>query len=127
MESAMRSRDEESIETALNLERAINQEDFQLAKTYVAEEMKYNGPFGAREGADAYLDQIAKLRLKFRTQKTFVDGGDVCAFYDIEIAQLKVPACGWFKVKDRKVTSLQVFFDPRPMLKLGGGHSSAQA
>jgi len=106
----------EAKEVVLKLGMAINDESFQRARRYVSDDMKYVGPFGTRIGADAYLQEIEHLRLKFDIQKIFADGDDVCVMYDITVSGITLFACGWFQVTDEKVRSLRVTFDPRPLL-----------
>ena len=103
-------------EVVLALGKALNDENFQIARGFVSDDMKYIGPFGVRDGAEAYLQEIQRLRLKFDIQKVFVDDRDVCAFYNIAASGITVFACGWFHVKAGKVSSLRVTFDPRPLL-----------
>ena len=116
----MRTRDQlssdEAKQVVLNLGAAINDESFQTARLYVADDMKYEGPFGTRVGAEAYLEEIERLRLKFHIQRIFADQEDVCVLYNIDTAGVTVFACGWFQIKDGKVGSLKVTFDPRPLL-----------
>jgi hypothetical protein len=70
--------------------------------------MKYVGPFGSRDGAEAYLREIERLRLKFDIQRVFADSKDVCALYDITVSGITVFACGWFQIEAGKVSSLRV-------------------
>ena len=106
----------EAQQVVLNLGTAINDGRFQTARLYVADDMKYEGPFGTRVGAEAYLEEIERLRLKFHIQRIFANQEDVCVLYNIDTAGITVFACGWFQIKDGKVASLKVTFDPRPLL-----------
>jgi hypothetical protein len=106
----------EAKQVVLDLGTAINDESFQTARLHVADDMKYEGPFGTRVGAEAYLEEIKRLRLKFHIQRIFANQEDVCALYNIDIAGITVFACGWFQIRDGKVGSLKVTFDPRPLL-----------
>jgi hypothetical protein len=113
-------------EVVLGLGKALNDENFEIARRYVTDDMKYVGPFGCRDGAEAYLREIERLRLKFDIQKIFADGKDVCALYAITVpgissfslATRRLFACGWFQIEAGKVFSLRVTFDPRPLLAL---------
>ena len=86
-------------EVVSGLGKALNDENFQIAREFVSDDMKYIGPFGVHDGAEAYLQEIQRLRLKFDIQKVFVDDGDVCAFYNIAVSGMNLFACGWFHVK----------------------------
>jgi hypothetical protein len=107
---------DEAKQVVLNLGTAINDERFQTARLYVADDMKYEGPFGTRVGAEAYLEEIERLCLKFHIERIFANQEDVCVLYNIDTAGITVFACGWFQIKDGKVGSLKVTFDPRPLL-----------
>jgi hypothetical protein len=105
-------------EVVLELGKALNDESFQIARRYVSDDMKYVGPFGSRDGAEAYLQEIERLRLKFDIQKIFADDENVCVLYDITVSGITLFACGWFQVNAGRVSSLRVTFDPRPLLAL---------
>ncbi len=72
----------ETEEVVLGLGKALNDENYEAARRYVSDDMKYLGPFGSRDGAEAYLHEIERLRLKFDIQKIFADNKDVCVLYD---------------------------------------------
>jgi SnoaL-like domain len=105
-------------EVVLGLGKALNDESFQIARRYVSDDMKYVGPFGSRDGAEAYLQEIERFRLKFDIQKIFADDKNVCVLYDITVSGITLFACGWFQVNAGRVSSLRVTFDPRPLLAL---------
>ena len=105
-------------EVVLRLGKALNDESFQIARRYVSDDMKYVGPFGSRDGAKAYLQEIERFRLKFDIQKIFADDKNVCVLYDITVSGITLFACGWFQVNAGRVSSLRVTFDPRPLLAL---------
>ena len=112
----------ETTEVVLSLGKALNDENYEAARRYVSDRMKYVGPFGSRDGAEAYLHEIERLHLKFNIQRIFGDDKDVCALYDITVSGITLFACGWFQVEAGKVKSLRVTFDPRPLLgKTGPG------
>ena len=62
----------EAKKVVLGLGKALNDENFQIAREFVSEDMKYIGPFGVRDGAEAYLQEIQRLRLKFDIQKVLL-------------------------------------------------------
>jgi SnoaL-like domain len=103
-------------EIVICLGKALNDENYEAAKRYVSENLKYVGPFGSRDGADAYLNEIGRFRLKFEIHKIFAENEDVCVLYDITVSGITLFACGWFQVEAGTVRSLRVTFDPRPLL-----------
>jgi hypothetical protein len=58
----------ETKEVVLGLGKVLNDENYDAARRYVSDNMKYVGPFGSRDGAEAYLHEIERLRLKFDIQ-----------------------------------------------------------
>jgi hypothetical protein len=59
---------------------------------------------------------MKKMKLKYDVQKAFVDGDDVCLFYDLRISGHTIFGCGWYHLENDKISSLKVLFDPRPLL-----------
>ena len=114
----MQASTDQGKEVVRGLGKALNDENFEMARGYVRDDMKYVGPFSCRAGAEAYLREIERLRLKFDIQRVFADGKDVCALYDITVSGITVFACDWFQIEAGKVSSLRVTFDPRPVLAL---------
>lgn len=106
-------------EVVLACVEAITKEDFQLVRTYIAPDMQFSGVLGARDGLEAYVQDMEKMRLKYDVKKVFVDGNDVCLLYNIFLAGAEVFCCGWYHVEEGKIKSLKVVFDPRPVLAAG--------
>jgi hypothetical protein len=107
---------QETKEVVLGLGKALNDENYEAARRYVSDSMKYVGPFGSRDGAEEYLQEIERLHLKFDIQKIFAECKDVCVLYDITASGITLFACGWFQVEAGTVKSIRVTFDPRPLL-----------
>lgn len=105
-----------SREIVLSCIKALNNEDFKTARTYVSDDMKFIGVLGSRDGADAYFNDMERMRLKYRIQKVLADDNDVCIFYDLEISGKTIFGCGWYHLENGKIDSLKVVFDPRPLL-----------
>src|SRR5277367_1889850 len=106
----------EAKEVVLGLGQALNDENYEAARRYVNNNMKYVGPFGSHDGAESYLHEIERLRLKFDILKIFADDKDVCVLYDITVSGITLFACGWFQLEAGTVGSMRVTFDPRPLL-----------
>lgn len=103
-------------EVVLGLAKALNDGKYEEARRYVSDNMSYVGPFGSRDGAEAYLHEMERRHLKFDILKIFADDKDVCVLYDITVAGITLFACGWFQVEAGKVRSMRVTCDPRPLL-----------
>ena len=106
----------ETKEVVLALGKALNDGNYKAARRYVSDSMSYVGPFGSRDGAQAYLEEMERRHLKFNIRKIFADNKDVCALYDITVSGITLFACGWFQVEAGKVRSMRVTFDPRALI-----------
>jgi limonene-1,2-epoxide hydrolase len=95
---------------------ALNNEDFKTARYYLSDDMVFNGVLGHRDGADIYVDDMKKMKFKYKVLKAFADGNDVCVLYDIDMGGETIYTAGWYKVRDNKIKSLRVVFDPRPIV-----------
>ena len=104
-------------EIVLSFINAMNEEDFEKAKTFVSPDMKFIGVMGSRDGSDAYFSDMEKMKLKYDIKKAFADGNDVCLFYDIQMSGITIFSCGWYEVEQGKIKSFRVVFDPRPLLE----------
>ena len=60
----MQASTDQAKEVVLGLGKALNDENLEIARRYVRDDMKYVGPFCCRDGAEAYLREIERLRLK---------------------------------------------------------------
>lgn len=96
---------------------ALNRADFQTARKYVTEDLKFVGVLGSREGADAYFPDMEHMRLKYDVKKALAEGNDVCLFYDITMGSVTVFCAGWYQLSGGKIRSFRVVFDPRPVLE----------
>lgn len=104
-------------ETVLNFLNALNGENFDAAKSLLANDMQFNGVMGSRDGAESYIKDMNQMRFKYDVLKVFENENDVCVFYDIDMKGKKIFTCGWYVVQDGKIKSLRVVFDPRPILE----------
>jgi len=96
---------------------ALNNEDFKSARAYTDDDLKFEGVLGSRNSASAYFADMEKMKFKYDVKKVFADSNDVCLLYDINMGNATIFTCGWYKVKDGKIRSLKVVFDPRPVLE----------
>lgn len=104
-------------DVVLSFLKALNESNFKEARKYVHDDLSFTGVLGKREGADAYFRDMEKLQLKYEVQKIFGDREDVCVFYDIDMSGTTVYSSGWYKIKQNKIESFRVVFDPRPVIK----------
>ncbi|MDQ3847085.1 MAG: nuclear transport factor 2 family protein [Bacteroidota bacterium] len=110
-------KNENTKEVVLSFIHALNTEDFKAARNYVSDDLKFIGVLGTREGAEAYFQDMERMKLKYDIKKVFVDDHDVCLFYDIAIAGVTVFSCGWYHLENEKISWFRVVFDPRPIIE----------
>ena len=104
-------------EIVLDFINALNDEDFETAKTHLSEDMIFDGVLGHRDGADTYINDMKKMKFKYRIKKAFADHNDVCLLYDIDVGEEIIYTCGWYQLQNDKIKSLKVVFDPRAVLE----------
>jgi ketosteroid isomerase-like protein len=96
---------------------ALNNEDFKTAGKYLTKDMTFKGVLGSRDGADAYMKDMEQMKLKYDIKKAIADEDDVCLIYDLTMSGITLLGFGWYHVKADKISSLNVMFDPRPILE----------
>jgi limonene-1,2-epoxide hydrolase len=114
-----------AMEVVISYLNALNDQDFKAARGYLNDNMTFLAPIASHNSADAYFKENERLRSEFGIKKVlyevkrvFVDGDDVCVFFDFNIGSVTLFACGWFQVEDGKISSIRVLFDPRPIVEL---------
>ncbi|MGN8069638.1 nuclear transport factor 2 family protein [Mucilaginibacter sp. SG564] len=117
MESDTAKSTKNAREVVMAFIEAMNKEDFAAARKYLATDMTFKGVLGTRDGADAYMNDMQKMKFKYDLKKTIAEGDDVCLFYDIDMGHITIFSCGWYQVNDGKINSFRVIFDPRPVLE----------
>ena|ERR1700733_1968468 len=103
--------------TVLSYIDNLNKEDFDAARQLVTDDMTFTGVLGTREGAEAYMQDMRKMKMKYDIKKVFADGDDISLFYDITLGGITFFSAGWYKVEGDKIKSFRVIFDPRPLLE----------
>ncbi|MCW3464003.1 nuclear transport factor 2 family protein [Chitinophaga nivalis] len=96
---------------------ALNTEDFDAARQTIHDDLHFAGVLGSRDGADTYLAEMKKMRLKYDIKKVFADDEEVSLFYDIQMGDKTIFSSGWYQVENGKIKSFRVIFDPRPLLE----------
>jgi limonene-1,2-epoxide hydrolase len=104
-------------EVVLSFIQALNDEDFAAARNLLDDNMSFVGILGTRNDAESYIKDMERMKFKYDIRKVFVDGNDVCLWYDIQMSGIEVLTCGWYHIVDGKIQSLKVVFDPRPVLE----------
>jgi ketosteroid isomerase-like protein len=108
---------------------AWTSKDFERARTFLHDDLSFEGPIESFSDADSYiasLTQLSGIVTGAEKQKVFVDGDDVCVIYDLKTAPIPTSrTCEWYRVRDGKIASVSVVFDARPfapMFEAQQGH-----
>jgi hypothetical protein len=100
---------------------ALNAHDLVRARRYLADDLHFVGIFGPPiDGADAYLDAMARLGAQQAIVKCLVEREEVACQYYLTLSarpDTQIFCCGWFTISDRRIKSLRVVFDPTPLSK----------
>ena len=122
---AMESRRSNAKEAVTSYLKALNDQDFKTARKHLHDNMSFLAPLASHDSADAYFNDMEQLRSKhgidrvlYNIKKVFVDGDDVCVFFDFNTGPVTLFGCGWFHLGDGKISSIRVVFDPRPIVEL---------
>jgi limonene-1,2-epoxide hydrolase len=105
-------------EVVMSYVKALNNQDFKSARTYVSDGLSFSAPLATYNNAEPYFKDMERLRIKFNVKKIFVDGNDVCLLYDFGAGPINLFGCGWYHVENGKISSLRVLYDPRPIIEL---------
>ncbi|HEY4337598.1 MAG TPA: nuclear transport factor 2 family protein, partial [Puia sp.] len=102
----------------LDLISAINEKDFATARELVWDNFTFDGVMGSRGSADAYFADLPKMSMHYSVLQSFVRGLDVCILSNLRMGEKKeIFCCSWYRLKQGKIASLKVVFDPRPLME----------
>lgn len=106
----------ESAVTVSAFLKALNENDFDGAAELMDENVRFEGVLGSVDGRKEYLNQMAKMKLRYNVKKLLYDEDSVSVLYEINMGGKNVLTSGWYEVHDGKITHIRVIFDPRPVL-----------
>ena len=104
-------------ETVLDFINFLNSEDFDAAREQLSSDMVFKGVMGSRDGAEAYMNDMKKMKFKYEIKKIVADDNDASVLYEIDMSGKKILCSGWYRVHSGKINSFTVLFDPRPLLE----------
>jgi hypothetical protein len=61
-------------EVVLSFVKALNEEDFAAARERIDDHMHFVGLPGTRDGAESYIKDMERIKLKYDIKKVFIDG-----------------------------------------------------
>ena len=92
--------------------------DFDEARTLLAEDFSFSGPFVQVRGRDLFLDSAAGLKPIIRGHqllRQWADGDEIRSWYDVDlqtpVKSGAVTMSEWHTVREGKLTSGRVVFD----------------
>ncbi|HEY4286508.1 MAG TPA: nuclear transport factor 2 family protein [Puia sp.] len=101
----------------LDLVHAINEERFDEAAGLLTDDFKFEGVMGTRNGCEAYIKDLKKMKIKYKIHKILADESDVCALCDYVMDGKTLLGCNWYTLRNGRISSLRAIFDPRPLLE----------
>jgi hypothetical protein len=109
---------ETSKDIVLSFIESLNKENFKEARKCLNPTFSFKGPMGTRDNADVYIEDMKKMKFKYEIEKVFENENEVCLIYNINMGKGEpVKTCGIYKLKNSKLSSLNVLFDTRPILE----------
>jgi YHS domain-containing protein len=93
--------------------------DSETARQYLAENVSFRGPAASFSGADNYLkatEHVVRAVKRVDKRKMFVDGSDVCIFFDLHIDHPveSIAIADWYHLEDGKIASIRSILDTGP-------------
>src|SRR6478672_1843994 len=88
--------------------KALNEEDFDKARTCLSDGLKFRGVLGSREGGDDYIADMRKMKFKYEILKIFHDGYDVCVPYNINMGGKDIFTGGWYQIQHHTIANIKV-------------------
>lgn len=96
---------------------ALGAGDFSLARTFLADNLHFEGPIDTFDRADDLIKSLSTLHQIVQgsePQGMIVDGDNVGLFYILKTSVANAPVAEWYQVRDSKIVQLRAYFDARP-------------
>lgn len=106
-----------SEQLVLDFLNALNRERFAEARKMLSDDFQFAGVLGKRDGGDAYMEDMKKMKMKYAVKMVFTNGDDIAVLMDLTTSGKTLENFAWYHVEDGRLKSLKVLFDPRPLLE----------
>ncbi|HEX3393611.1 MAG TPA: nuclear transport factor 2 family protein [Acidimicrobiales bacterium] len=107
-----------ALETALAYHRAWTSHDFELAMTYIADDIVCRAPAGRLEGSEAFrafMGPFAQILVSSTLLAAFGDDKTAVLMYDTETVPVKdAPGAECLTVSDGRISHMTIVFDRTP-------------
>ncbi len=118
---------ERSGELLRSFYRAVVRRDFAAARTYLGDDLVFEGLFETYRGPDSYLTALTGLmgianRLDIKA--VIAEGDEVAVFFELETrapAEAVTLVAEWHQVKDGRIRHVASAFDGRPFAAMFTG------
>lgn len=112
-------------DVVMSYQAAMAKGDMKGARALLSDHLSFEGPFDRFNAPEPYLaalGQLAPMIERVDMKATFHDGDDVALFYDLvtKTPAGTAPCAERYRVKDGKITHIQVYFDGRPFAAMMG-------
>jgi ketosteroid isomerase-like protein len=116
----MTTTDNDAAALAATYFRAWKARDFGEFRSVLADDVTFTGPLGQAGNADECVQGIrgmSQIMTDVVVRKVFVNGADILTWFDLhtKVTDDPLPVANWTHVKDGKISSIRVTFDPRPL------------
>ena len=91
----------------MDLIHALNEEDFDSARNCITEDFSFVGVMGTRKGAESYIEDMKKIKIKYKILKVLAEGCDVCVLCDYTMDGKTIFGCSWYELRDGQLSSLR--------------------
>ena len=100
-------------------QQAMAGDDWAKARTFLADDLRFHGPFESFDRPEPYLEALRRLHSiveDVRMHHVFADGDEVAMFYDLvtNTPAGTAPIAEWHSVRNGRISEIRVVFDPRP-------------
>jgi ketosteroid isomerase-like protein len=107
-----------ALEIVGRYKEAFGSRDVQTARSLLADDFHFEGPFEHFDNPDDYMQSLAKLAPIVEgvdVKKILANGDDVVTIYDLNTTVAHAcPVAEWATVRDGKIAELRAYFDARP-------------
>lgn len=104
---------ENSEKVVMNYVKALDSKNYDLAASYIADDVEIIGPVGESFGKPKdFTTMLKRYNGDYKILKKFVNGNEVALFYDFISAGKTVYMNSWYKVKGGKIIFIRTVFDP---------------
>jgi hypothetical protein len=103
-------------EVVMSYINGLDSQKYEAALECLDKNVRIKGPAGENFGKPTdFIEMLRKYHGRYDVKKVFIDGKDVCLWYDLKTAGPTVFMTSWYQVNedDGLIISIQTLFDPK--------------